>query len=120
MKLIACDGCRRHVKASERACVFCGAALTGSDASLEGAPLRVRAMAGVAIALVAAACGGPAVVAMYGAPPTPEPPEGGLATPPVTTDPTPPAADAGAGSGRDTPAPTATVIALYGAPPMGH
>jgi len=75
MKLVPCESCGRHVRDTERSCVFCSASLR------EGASLRARVLAGAAIALVAAGCNAVRPNAtMYGGPPVElTNPDGGLA-----------------------------------------
>lgn len=55
-----CPSCRRHVRLSESACPFCGAAIEASaPRSLAGGRLtRAAVFAGAALATAAAGCGG--------------------------------------------------------------
>lgn len=108
-RLIGCEACGRHVRASESACPFCGAARVASDegcVSVEvpapsfGSRRRMMGfgaavgVAAIATAAMTTGCGGP----VYGAP-GPEEDAG-----------TDAAADASAGDDAGGPAPA------YGAP----
>jgi hypothetical protein len=69
-RLLACPSCARHVRVSERACVFCGRALSASFGDEQALPrprrmnrdglfhYRARALAASTAALLAASCGG--------------------------------------------------------------
>ncbi len=82
MGLIACTGCRRHVRASESTCPFCGARVDGAPRSV---PLGRRSRAAIfASAATLAACGGKKQ----------EPPASGSSAPAPTPTPTTQAADA--------------------------
>lgn len=63
MTFVICDSCRRHVRASARACPFCSASLasakTAGNPALRGARTRKRLLFGAAAGIVAgtaAAC----------------------------------------------------------------
>lgn len=65
MNLIVCGGCGRHVRASDAACPFCGAA-GERDTSLASST-SARAALGAALAVAA----GLGLQACYGGPPRP-------------------------------------------------
>ncbi len=71
MRLVACEGCARHVRTDEELCPFCGAGVIAPTQALRPLPGRLgRAamfVAGAAVvAATATACGG---TPLYGAPP---------------------------------------------------
>lgn len=59
--LVSCNACRRHVREGATACPFCGADVTGAVAPTIPRITRARLTRGAvyAVALAAAACGGP-------------------------------------------------------------
>ena len=72
MSLIACSGCRRHVRAGDGACPFCGAAVLGAPAP--GRPLARLGRAalfavGATVSVTAAGCDTFNPAPAYGAPP---------------------------------------------------
>jgi len=122
MALAACTQCRRHIRADEGACPFCGAA-ANALLTLPGLPGRMSRAAALAFgaSLSALACGGSAALApssdagqdvelaqpLYGAP-APDASAADASTPDAT--------DAGA---QDAGTDTGNIQPPYGAPAYG-
>ncbi len=72
MALVSCSACRRHTRATEASCAFCGGALSASIA-IAGPNLGALSRAAL-LALAVAGCNRPTetIAQAYGAPP-PEP-----------------------------------------------
>ncbi|MCA9623898.1 MAG: OmpA family protein [Myxococcales bacterium] len=115
--LVACMGCRRHVRVGDAACPFCGSAMPSLSPPLDVPPGLSRA-GRLALKLVLGVSAMPAVVGCAPAPPPPEMPDEPRG---MTAQPAPEPEPSASGSAlpEATPPPTASspsprFIAIYG------